>query len=161
MTVTGAPSMNLAPKRRWYQFSLRTLLVVVAAIAAALGYFSERVRTQRAAVAAIREAGGSVTYDWEYRDPQSAEEWLDSLDREPPIPKWVTEYLGDDVFYSLAAVSFPGGWRYTAHECTDDTLKHLHGLPHLKRVTLKMTRVSDEGVKKLQQALPNCEVVHE
>ncbi|MCH8047645.1 MAG: hypothetical protein IID44_28460 [Planctomycetes bacterium] len=146
------------PKRRWYQFSLRTLLVVSVAIAAALGYFSDRVRTQRAAVAAIREAGGDVIYDWEYCDPQSAEAYLESIDRQPRIPKWITDYLGDDVFYSVAEVSFPGAWKYTAHECTDDTLTHLHGLPRLKRVTLKMTRVTDEGVEKLQQALPNCRI---
>ena len=95
-------------KRRWYQFSLRTLLVVSVAIAAALGYFSDCVRTQRAAVAAIREAGGDVVYDWEYCDPQSAEAYLESIDRQPPIPKWVTEYLGDDVFYSVAVVNFGG-----------------------------------------------------
>ena len=146
------------PKRRWYQFSLRSLLLVSVAIAAALGYFAERVRTQRSAVAAIREAGGNVVYDWEYCDSWSAEEWLDCIDRQPPFPKWITDYLGDDVFYSVAEVSFPGAWKYTAHECTDDTLTHLHGLPRLKRVTLKMTRVTDEGVEKLQQALPNCRI---
>ncbi|MCH7688975.1 MAG: hypothetical protein IH899_20245 [Planctomycetes bacterium] len=156
MTVTDAPSTTLVRTRRWYCYKLRTLFVAVVAIAAALGYFSDRLRTQRAAVAAIRKAGGDVIYDWQYCDPQSPEDFLNSLDREPPVPKWVVAYLGDDVFYSVAEVIFLPGWRYTAFECTDDTLTQLHRLTSLKRVTLRMTRVTDEGVKKLQQALPKC-----
>ena len=43
---------------------------------------------------------------------------------------------------------------------TDAGLEHLKGLGNLRTVRLHGTNVTDEGVKKLQQALPNCEILH-
>jgi uncharacterized protein (TIGR03067 family) len=41
---------------------------------------------------------------------------------------------------------------------SDVGLKHLHGLKNLAHVELVKTKVTDEGVKKLQRALPDCEI---
>jgi hypothetical protein len=41
---------------------------------------------------------------------------------------------------------------------TDAGLEHLNGLHQLKTLSLGRTKVTKEGVKKLRQALPNCEV---
>ena len=57
------------PKRRWLQFSLRTLLVFVTLSAVACSWFvvkMQQVRRQREAVKAIMEAGGWVWYDYEF-----------------------------------------------------------------------------------------------
>ena len=43
---------------------------------------------------------------------------------------------------------------------TDAGLKHLEGLTGLAELNLYGTQVTDEGVNKLQQALPNCEIIH-
>ena len=42
------------PRRRWFQFSLRTLLVLVTVLCVWLAMTAERARKQRKAVAAIR-----------------------------------------------------------------------------------------------------------
>ena len=42
---------------------------------------------------------------------------------------------------------------------TDAGLAHLKGLTKLKRISLEETQVTDAGVKALQKALPDCEVV--
>ena len=45
-------------------------------------------------------------------------------------------------------------------EITDGGLVHLEDLPKLEKLFVFQTQVSDEGVKNLQQALPNCKVYH-
>jgi hypothetical protein len=43
-------------------------------------------------------------------------------------------------------------------QITDAGLAHLAGLAYLRRLVVGRTHVTDEGVKKLQQALPNCRI---
>jgi len=39
-------------------------------------------------------------------------------------------------------------------------LEHLKGLSNLTNLELRDTKATGEGVRKLQQALPNCEIRH-
>jgi hypothetical protein len=51
------------PRRRWFQFRLRTMLIVVAVVGVAcanVGRESSIVRERRATLAAIRNSGGTV-----------------------------------------------------------------------------------------------------
>jgi internalin A len=41
---------------------------------------------------------------------------------------------------------------------SDAALVYLQGLSQLQYLDLSGTNVTDQGVKKLQQALPNCEI---
>ena len=43
---------------------------------------------------------------------------------------------------------------------TDAGLVHLKGLTKLRELNLGRTQVTDEGVQKLQQALPDCKIIH-
>jgi hypothetical protein len=43
-------------------------------------------------------------------------------------------------------------------EVTDVGLEHLKGLNKLQTLGLAETKVTDAGVKKLQQALPKCKI---
>ena len=52
-------------RRRWYQFSLRTLLIVVTLSAIPLGWVGwklEQARRERAAIAWVEEMGGRVQF---------------------------------------------------------------------------------------------------
>ena len=42
----------------------------------------------------------------------------------------------------------------------DDDLQYLQALTDLEELDLRGTQVTEEGVKKLQRALPNCEIKH-
>src|SRR5947209_5675764 len=87
------------PRRRSLQFSLRTLLILVAVLSALSGWVGLQIRRaerQRAIVASIQKAGGSVRYDFE-TDPtgQSA------VPGAQPTGPWYRKVIGDDYFASI------------------------------------------------------------
>ena len=43
-------------------------------------------------------------------------------------------------------------------QVTDAGLENLKGLHQLQSLWLCCTKVTDDGLKKLQQALPNCQI---
>ena len=45
-------------------------------------------------------------------------------------------------------------------QITDAGLVHLAGLTSLQGLFLEETQVTDAGVARLQEALPNCEILH-
>ena len=61
--MSTIPSITRTPKRRWLQFSLRTLLVVMLIVAIGCGVLAirlEKARRQREAVVALRALGRRV-----------------------------------------------------------------------------------------------------
>ncbi len=121
------------PKRRWYQFSLRTLLIGVLVVSLPLSWVACRMqkrRKQREAVTAIVKAGGKVSYDY---------------DRiaEPCIPKWARALLGDSFFYDVKSVVAYGSFG-------DDEASHLKELTNLTALYLTATQVTDAGLECLE-----------
>jgi hypothetical protein len=150
------------PRLRWYQFSLRSLLVfgLLCAIACSwLAVKMQQAERQRQVVLAIREMGGQVKYD-------------DHFGR-----IWLRNLLGDDFFSSVVGACLVGPQitdacserlRSLTHlqllvlhesQVTDAGLEHLKGLTSLERLELNNARVTDDGVKSLKKALPNCKIL--
>ena len=149
-------------KRRWYQFSLRTLLIFTTAAAIVCGWLGsrlEKARGQKAAVAAILKDGGRVTYDYE----------IDATGKhvgnaEPHAPKWLLDALGEDSFISpveitvcsdasaeyLSRLTALRSLDFTGPRVTDSGLQHAEGLKQLKTVVFKGTHVSGTGLRHLE-----------
>ena len=98
--------------------------------------------------------------------------------RQTAESKWLRELTDDEYFVSVVAVGFNDTQvtgaglvhlkgltnleklAFSGTRITDEGLEHLKGLTNLKELGLGHTRVTDEGVQKLQQALPNCKIIH-
>ena len=132
------------------QYGLRSLLLAMLIVCLALGWYVERVRRQRQAVAALREAGADVDYgafdDYEtfdygiYDDPFAEDpkpttcgEWLEFY-----APARVRNALGIDFFRRVEAVDFHEG-----DDCPT-VLGRLRELPGLRRLSLD--RALDEDL---------------
>ena len=137
---------------RWrFQFSLRSLVVLVVAVAVPLGWFGVKLREaerQRRAVAAVTRADGWVGYDY-----QSTEIGRLEVSAEPPFPAWLRALIGHDFLSDVTSVGFVG-----SIEVDDVTLQHLKGLTELEWLWVVSTHVTDEDIKELLKALPNCEI---
>jgi hypothetical protein len=148
-------------KRRWLQFSLRTLLIftLICGIGfARLGRKIERKRGERVVVKEIRQAGGRVDYDYEIALPAV----------EPFGPAWLRELLGEDFFSDVALVVIPDAAagshipenliKLTRLErlclcgldVADGDLVSLKGLTDLRFLILKRSKVTDTGLVNLK-----------
>ncbi len=132
MTTTGASS-----HRRFYQFSLRALLLLVLVCAVACGWLKGkliRAEKQRAAVAEIARVHGLVLYDWQ---------WPSTADATGRVPEWLRARLGEDFFSDVHSVSVFGS------RVTDQWLTHLEPLTEIRSVDFSITGITDEGVRYL------------
>ena len=154
-------------KRRWFQFSLRTMLIftVVCAISSAwLGKKIERKRKERDAVAVILKLGGIVMY--EYQTMPGAPT------RQPPGPAWLRSLLGENFFsevdfVALQHLSEPKpdrrtglnqvyGMNLNGKNVAEAEMERLEGLTRLHHLYLTNSEISDghlirlEGLTELQ-----------
>ena len=142
-------------KRRWYRFSLRTLLVVILLLCVLLGWFALKMRQaerQRRAVEAIRKAGGTVLYDYQFHEESGTSTGV----RESPVPTWLRELMGEDFFASVAAVGFhdpessASDTRPTTVDDPDAVLEHVAGLTGVVCLWLDANQVTDAGMEHLR-----------
>ncbi len=126
-------------KLRWYQYSLRSLMIVVTLACIAMSWVAAKMkqaRERKAAVERILNDGGRVIYDYQ-RDA------FDNVS-EPPGPLWLRELLGNDLFANVTEVDFEGG------PC-DANLENLKGFTSLRSLRLNSTMVSDANMENLRR----------
>jgi predicted negative regulator of RcsB-dependent stress response len=123
------------PRRRWLQFSLRTLMVLMLTFGCGFGwlaYEAERMRAQRKAASAIEKLGGSVGY---------ADE---SDGRVRGAVAWMGKLFGEDLSGDVSSVILDGP------SINDAALAHLRGLAQLRWLSLTNTRITDAGLTHLR-----------
>lgn len=109
--------------RRRFQFSLRSLLLLVVVVAIPCKWMPTEVKCaeqQRAALEPIRQVGGAPNYD------------------APLWPQWLCDLLGPDLFGNVEQVRF-------GTEINDAALDQLGELPHLRAVWFEGTLLGDSG----------------
>lgn len=172
--------MASPPKRRWFAFRLRTLLIVVVVLGLALTPLAmklKKARAQKVAVEWVLENDGSVFYDWQLDDGSGIR----------PGPEWLRRLIGDEFFQTVRGVDFQlplamiVAMEYADYEGIDpldlsrlaefdelqilvimgkrvEDLSPLNELLDLKYLKIR-AHVTDKEVARLQKALPNCEII--
>ncbi len=137
------PGQKTPPrKRRWFQYSLRSLLVltlIVAALSAWLGKHIMRASTQRPIVAKIAASGGTVGYDYQIH-PE-----FNIVDQSQTAPgsKLVRWVFGDDIYATVNVVFL------NDPKTSDADIVNLHKLPDLLDVSLNGRGVTDACIDDL------------
>jgi len=116
----AAPSRLRRLPLRW---SLRTMLLLLTAVALGLGWYCNRAQRQQRAVAAIVQQGGRVLYTHQ----------LPGRTTDPP---WLSRYLGMDYADTLGNVELIGS------QFDDDDLVLLDDLPGVQWIRLHETKVT-------------------
>lgn len=128
------------PKRRWFQFRLRTLLIIVLVLSLPLSWFAwkmEKARRQRTTIIEIESLGGRVIYDWQ----ADLHHW-DAMQR--PDHSWQRRLFGDDFCDQAYSATLRGP------EFFDSRLDLLKGLDGLKWVIVRDARVMGSGLASLR-----------
>lgn len=115
----------MTPLRRYLTFSLRTLFILLTALAVWLGVAVNRAREQREAVEAIEAAGGEVRYDWQFRRIGGIRVFDRSGRDGPTAPTWLRQTIGDDFFQEVKEAWF-------FENATEEAFLALSHLPSLQ-----------------------------
>jgi hypothetical protein len=122
------------PRRRWFRYSLRTLMVFILLATVPMSWLAVKMRQarkQRQAVEAIVKLGGSLAYDTDIS--------------KAPAPKWLSRLLGDDFFSTPVRVHFP------SVPVTDADLEPVEGLTQLRELFLSGSQITDAGLERLKE----------
>ncbi len=150
---------------RWFQFSVRTLVVAMVLVGVGLGIVANRARRQREAVSAISRVGGTVYYDYQ----KANEKRPNAFDprKLPPGPEWLRRIIGPEFFQDVVMVNLKGklvndelfielrklrnleNLNLSDTTITDSQMAHLAHFHNLQYVALWNTDISDEGLAHL------------
>jgi len=143
------PAATAEPKPARFQFTLKTLLLVVLLVSLPLSWLAfVRARVQR------------------------QRELLAPIQRLDPTPYWGAGYINSLSFAGdpspadddLSHVVVFARLRFLfLHDCTavtDAGLVHICKLKHLEYLNIKGTQITPQGIEKLKTALPDCYINH-
>ena len=133
--ILDAGGMETPRKRPWWRYlrlSVKGLMLVILAVAGCLGWWLHLARVQRQAVAAIRAAGGSITYEWDVPSAPGTPGWR----------RWVAEHVDVDLTSSVVQASL-------SPRCGDSEMAQLAQFDRLESLDVGGASVTDAGMASL------------
>ncbi len=116
-------------RRRWFRYSMRTLLVVVTLLCIWLGLVVSRAERQRRAVVVLRAVNANIFYDTPLSIPAG----------EPANWRWLRSWIGDDYFDDVTEV-------FMLQDADDELLRRVGDLGGLKRLSFRGAQITDAGL---------------
>ncbi|MGA2253965.1 MAG: hypothetical protein ABSG53_04825, partial [Thermoguttaceae bacterium] len=150
---------------RWrFQFSIRSLLVLVVAVALPFSWFAvemKKAREQKWVAEEIQNAGAEV-----WCGDDQFEKWT-QLPPPPSEPEWLRNLLGPDFIGAIVAVEFSTDFNEAGLEqlarlpqlrylgfggtgATDAVLEKVEALTQLRSLNLAATKITDSGLRHLE-----------
>jgi hypothetical protein len=116
--------------KRWFSFSIKTMLLIMAALSVGLGIYFKSFRDRRAAIAAVEDLNGWISY-------------------KESGPNWLRKFVSDEkCFWNPTAVRFD-----PKHPVTDDELQsvisHLMKFDDLTYLNFDRSQITDTGLAQL------------
>lgn len=146
----------MGPMGRRFQFSLRSLLISLTALALCFGISVAPAVRQRDAVRALRKCGGTIDYDF---DPERTGDRAKS-----PCRSSLSRLFGNDFMATVVGVhmkpdevtwdkkhigKFCGPLPYTNGKMiVDNDMSAIAALPALERLGLSWTDIGDAGIRQ-------------
>lgn len=172
------------PKRRWFQFSLRALMICITVGSIGLGWTMYRWRRQqeeqRKAVAAVMKLGGSASFSFsngsfltlllERRNAENDFMLMEKSIRDDDLKIFASAEMTKGLYLFRNEITDEGlvhlkNLRHLRFldlrhnkEISDEGLQHLEGLHEMEQLILIGTKVTPAGVNRLQQKLPNAKI---
>jgi hypothetical protein len=136
-------------KRRWFQFSLRSLLILVMLVSIVCSWGTVRLRRalkRNAAVQTIKEFGGRVFYDYQFDRERQLQSGAEARE-----PNWERRLLGEPAVENVYGVWFMAG-NGGPTRVTDADLERIAVLTEVRSLVLhRCSQVTDAGVAYLAQ----------
>jgi hypothetical protein len=168
-SMTTSPASSAKAKLRWYQFSLRSLLIYVTLFAVACSWFTvkmQQARKQRKEVEEMTRLGANVYYSYQCDENSEPIEscvfmkpdgtWQTVNTPEPSVPQWLLSILSDDFFYRATAIEL-----FNLENV--DALKEIETCRRAKLVHFRAwisESLGDEEIReRLQKSFPRCKIV--
>jgi hypothetical protein len=141
--------MTSTSRRRWFQFRLRTLPVLMLVISCGLGWFAYHLQLARNRERAVAECSAAGIYVYQY-EPTAAGK---VLRRWPALDQWVQATFGDSLLSTPSAVS--------AFHIQKDRVEFLKSrlkqFPSLKSVSLGYA--DRDTLAVMQEEFPDVDIV--
>ena len=136
--------VSTSTKRRRWQFSLGSLLLLIAVVSIWLGPRVNRANEQRRAVEAFNQLGLNIGYDFQRATSARGVGYSQLAD--VPGPDWLRKIVGDHYFQTVESVS--SGFSKTGR-VTDEHLVYVASCPDLLTLFVRETGISSEGLAHL------------
>jgi Leucine-rich repeat (LRR) protein len=137
------------PRRRWFQFSLRTALLLMflaSLFFAGFAWRRNRAERQRQIVAELRELGADVEYSYFSLTKRRGFNIRVSPSEEFFLCAWLRRFCGDDFVYDVNAVYIV---KSVPPEATRSALVLIKKLPELKRLCLDGDAITAADLRAL------------
>lgn len=140
--IAARPSATMARmKSRWFRFSLRTLLLLIAALCVWLGIQVNAAQRQKRAVDALQQGGVGIFFDY-YWEIDANDPEISILKHNPvqPGPAWLRKLIGDEYFREVVGVSLN-------NQCsiTESEFSQVAKLPKINSVALHEAKITSNG----------------